>query len=113
MRVLVVSQVYAPEMGAAANRLSPMVRELLRAGHEVSVATGMPNYPQGVVHPEYQGKRSVCEERDGARVPLEIDPGAVLGFARCAAAEFGVAAGRTETFDGKLAKADAPKGKKS
>lgn len=68
MRVLFVSQVFAPEMGAAANRLTPVVRELVRGGHHVSVATGMPNYPRGVVHPEYQGKRFAREVQSGAHV---------------------------------------------
>jgi glycosyltransferase involved in cell wall biosynthesis len=65
MRILIVTQIFLPEMGAQSNRLYPIVRQLVSAGHEVFVATGMPNYPQGVVFPNYQGKRTLCEERDG------------------------------------------------
>jgi glycosyltransferase involved in cell wall biosynthesis len=65
MRILFVSQIFTPEMGALPNRLYPFVRQLVSGGHKVAVATGMPNYPRGVVFPEYQGKRSMREERDG------------------------------------------------
>ncbi|MFN3652455.1 MAG: glycosyltransferase family 4 protein [Armatimonadota bacterium] len=68
MRILIISQIYPPEMGAAANRMYPIVRQLVAAGHEVRVATGMPNYPAGVVFPQYQRKRTAREERDGALV---------------------------------------------
>ncbi len=68
MRILFVTQIFPPEMGALPNRLYPLVRQLVRSGHEVSVATGMPNYPRGVVYPEYEGKRSLKEEVDGYTV---------------------------------------------
>jgi putative colanic acid biosynthesis glycosyltransferase WcaI len=68
VRVLIVSQVFAPEMGAASNRMRSFVRGLVAAGHEVLVATGMPNYPAGVVFPEYAGKQTSREEREGATV---------------------------------------------
>ena len=52
-------------MGAAANRLYPIVRQFVSAGHEVMVATGMPNYPRGEVFPAYRGQRVMREEVDG------------------------------------------------
>jgi glycosyltransferase involved in cell wall biosynthesis len=52
-------------MGALPNRLYPIVRQLVAEGHEVSIATGMPNYPRGVVFPEYRGKRSLREKING------------------------------------------------
>lgn len=52
-------------MGALPNRLYPFVRQLVAGGHKVSVATGMPNYPRGIVFPGYQGKRSMSEEKNG------------------------------------------------
>lgn len=55
-------------MGAAANRLYPIVRQFVSAGHEVFVATGMPNYPRGEVFPEYRGRRVMREEADGYTV---------------------------------------------
>jgi glycosyltransferase involved in cell wall biosynthesis len=68
MRILFIAQVFPPEMGAAANRLYPIVRGFVDAGHEVSVATGMPNYPRGEVFPGYKGKRVMREEADGYTV---------------------------------------------
>jgi glycosyltransferase involved in cell wall biosynthesis len=68
MRILIVTQIFLPEMGALSNRLYPITRQLAAAGHEVFVATGMPNYPEGVVFPGYRGKRFMREERDGMTV---------------------------------------------
>jgi colanic acid biosynthesis glycosyl transferase WcaI len=68
MRVLIVTQIFIPEMGALANRLYPIARQLVEAGHEVSVATCMPNYPEGVVFPEYRGKLFLRETVDGANI---------------------------------------------
>jgi len=68
MRILFVTQIFPPEMGALPNRLYPLIRELVAKGHEVFVATGMPNYPRGIVFPEYRSKRFVREEVDGYTV---------------------------------------------
>jgi colanic acid biosynthesis glycosyl transferase WcaI len=68
MRILIVTQIYLPEMGALANRLYPIARQLREAGHQVFVATGMPNYPQGVVFPGYRRRFFMREEIDGVTV---------------------------------------------
>lgn len=68
MRILFITQVFLPEMGALSNRLYPIIRQLVSEGHEVFVATGMPNYPKGEVFPEYRGKRILREEMDGFTV---------------------------------------------
>jgi glycosyltransferase involved in cell wall biosynthesis len=68
MRVLVISQQFSPEMGALPNRLYPFTRHLSEHGHEVFVATGMPNYPKGKVFDDYRGHRFMRESRDGATV---------------------------------------------
>jgi colanic acid biosynthesis glycosyl transferase WcaI len=68
MRILIVTQIFTPELGALANRLYPIARQLVEVGHEVSVATCMPNYPEGVVFPEYRGKLFLRETVDGANV---------------------------------------------
>lgn len=65
MKILLITQLFPPEMGAQSNRMYPIVRHFVRAGHQVTVATGMPNYPDGVVFPEYRGKRWLREEIDG------------------------------------------------
>jgi glycosyltransferase involved in cell wall biosynthesis len=68
MRILLVSQLYRPEFGAAVRRMDSIVAELTARGHDVRVATGMPNYPTGVVPPPYKGRLSYSEQMNGARV---------------------------------------------
>ena len=68
VRLLVISQQFSPEMGALPNRLYPLTRHLAAQGHDVFVATGMPNYPKGKVFPAYRGKRFLREALDGATV---------------------------------------------
>lgn len=68
MRVLFVTQIYLPEMGALSNRLYPLARRLAESGHEVFVATGMPNYPEGEVFEGYRGRRRMREQLNGVTV---------------------------------------------
>ena len=63
--IALVTQFYAPEPCAAANRVGAMARALSAAGHSVHVYTGMPSFPEGVIAPAYRGKRHVVEA-DGA-----------------------------------------------
>jgi glycosyltransferase involved in cell wall biosynthesis len=68
VRFLILTQYYPPEVGAPQVRLSSFARQLRRAGHEVTVLTGMPNYPSGVVDPAYRGRMFARESRDGISV---------------------------------------------
>lgn len=68
MRVLLVSQYYAPEVGAPHVRLAAMVRRLVADGHEVEIVTAMPNHPTGRIFPGYRRRIMLTEHRDGARV---------------------------------------------
>jgi putative colanic acid biosynthesis glycosyltransferase WcaI len=63
-KIALISQFYAPEPCAAANRVGAMAAALAHAGHEVVVYTGMPSFPDGVVAAGYRGKRHAVE-RDG------------------------------------------------
>ncbi len=56
MKILYVSQYYPPEMGAPAARASELARHWVRAGHQVSILTGFPNHPNGVVPTEWRGR---------------------------------------------------------
>lgn len=67
-RWLILSQYYAPELGAPQLRLRAVARELRRHGIEVEVLTGMPNYPNGVTFPEYRGRWRYEEVMDGVPV---------------------------------------------
>jgi glycosyltransferase involved in cell wall biosynthesis len=83
MRILYVSQYFPPEMGAPAARVSEISREWVRLGHDVTVLTGFPNHPTGVVPPAYRGKWFLRERIDGinvVRVPIFATPN--KGFAR-------------------------------
>ncbi len=51
MRVLILSQYYAPEPIPKPVELAD---ELLKRGHEPQVLTGYPNYPTGELHPRYR-----------------------------------------------------------
>jgi colanic acid biosynthesis glycosyl transferase WcaI len=71
MKILYVSQYFPPEMGAPAARAAELARHWAAAGHEVTVLTGFPNHPTGVVPPKYrdQFRRLVVREQtDGVNV---------------------------------------------
>lgn len=71
MRILYVSQYFPPEMGAPAARASELSRHWASAGHDVTVLTGFPNHPTGVVPPEYRKQLRHLVKRqpiDGANV---------------------------------------------
>lgn len=81
MRVLVVCQYYHPEPFA----VTDFCEELARRGHEVTVLTGLPNYPEGVVPDEYRGGRSRREERNGVSIIRSFEVGRGRGALRRAA----------------------------
>ena len=68
MRILYLSQYFPPEMGAPAARVYELSREWVRLGHEVTVLTGFPNHPTGVIPPGYRGELVRREIVDGIRV---------------------------------------------
>ncbi len=64
MRILYLSQYYPPEMGAPSARVSQLSRAWAADGHEVTVLTGFPNHPTGVVPPAYRGRPYIRREDD-------------------------------------------------
>lgn len=77
MRILYVSQYFPPEMGAPAARVYELSREWAAQGHEVTVLTGFPNHPDGVIPPEYRGewlRREVVDGIQVVRVPIYVAP---------------------------------------
>jgi colanic acid biosynthesis glycosyl transferase WcaI len=71
MKILYVSQYFPPEMGAPAARAAELSRHWAAAGHNVTVLTGFPNHPTGVVPSDYRDKfrRLVAHEQtDGVHV---------------------------------------------
>jgi colanic acid biosynthesis glycosyl transferase WcaI len=71
MKIMYVSQYFPPEMGAPAARAAELARYWAQDGHEVTVLTGFPNHPTGVLSAEYRGKmrRLVMRENvDGVNI---------------------------------------------
>ena len=64
MKLLVICQYYYPEPF----RINDLCEELSKRGHEVTVVTGKPNYPEGEIYPGYQKKSYMEEMIHGVRV---------------------------------------------
>ncbi len=64
--ILFISPYYPPENGAASACVGETAVRLVKQGHEVTVLTTLPNYPTGIVPPEYRGRPptwSLCSRR--------------------------------------------------
>ena len=66
--ILIISNYYPPEKGAAANRIEQLALKLHQNQYKVSVICPLGNYPKGELFPEYKGKFSVTENRDNITV---------------------------------------------
>ena len=79
MKLLVVCQYYYPENF----QITPICEQLVKDGYDVTVLTGLPNYPTGIVPDEYKkGKRD--EWINGVHVIRSFEIGrkkGVLGLA--------------------------------
>ena len=63
-RILVVSQNFYPEQF----RINDICKELVLRGYDVTVLTGLPNYPKGKLFEGYEGKKNRTETYDGVKV---------------------------------------------
>jgi colanic acid biosynthesis glycosyl transferase WcaI len=72
VKILYISQYFPPEMGAPAARAAELARHWSEAGHDVSVLTGFPNHPTGVVPEEWRSRlrRLVFQEVVGNNVKV-------------------------------------------
>ena len=68
MRITFLCQYFPPEMGAPAARTYEHARHWAALGHEVTVITGFPNHPTGIIHPAYRGRFTQREEIEGIEV---------------------------------------------
>lgn len=69
MNILVISQYFYPEQF----RVNDICKELIKRGHEVTVLTGIPNYPEGKFYKGYGFTKKRKEVKDGVniiRVPI-------------------------------------------
>ena len=64
MKILVICQYYYPEPF----RISDICEELVKRGHEVSVVTGIPNYPLGKIYDDYKHQKKRDEVIGGVKV---------------------------------------------
>jgi len=66
--ILIISNYYPPEKGAAANRIEQLAIKLYQNNYKVSVVCPLGNYPKGELFPEYKGKFTVTENRDNITI---------------------------------------------
>ncbi|HEX2898038.1 MAG TPA: glycosyltransferase family 4 protein [candidate division Zixibacteria bacterium] len=55
MKILYISHYYPPEVNAPALRVSELSKHWAEQGHEITVLTGFPNHPSGIIPNEYKG----------------------------------------------------------
>jgi len=71
MQLLIVSQYFWPENF----RINDLVAELALRGHTVTVLTGLPNYPDGAIFPQFRDNAISYSSYEGAaivRVPMML-----------------------------------------
>jgi colanic acid biosynthesis glycosyl transferase WcaI len=68
MRILVYGINYNPELTGIGKYTGEMCAWLAKEGHEVTVITALPYYPEWQVHPTYKGKMWHREMMDGVEV---------------------------------------------
>ena len=78
MKILVVCQYYYPEPF----RVTDICESLVQKGHEVTVLTGLPNYPEGVVLEPYKKGQKRQETLNGVEIIRTHEIGRGKGSAR-------------------------------
>jgi colanic acid biosynthesis glycosyl transferase WcaI len=76
MHILFLTENYPPETNAAANRVHERATYWVQWGHDVTVVTSAPNFPEGKLHKGYRNwfNRSSLEGVRVQRVPTYIHP---------------------------------------
>ena len=68
MHILFLTDNFPPEVNAPASRTFEHAREWVRAGHQVTIVTGAPNFPTGRLLAGYRNRLRQSEMMDGIRV---------------------------------------------
>jgi len=68
LKILFLTPYFYPERGAPQTRLLDYSLQLTKLGHNVKILTTMPNYPRGVVFPEYKNKLFLKENYKGIEI---------------------------------------------
>ena len=66
--ILIISNYYPPEIGAAANRICHLAEGLNSLNYNVSVVAPLPNYPRGKIFNNYKGKFILKLENNGIKI---------------------------------------------
>lgn len=64
MKILIVTQYYWPEN----SRVTDIAESLHKEGNEVTVLTGLPNYPQGYIYEGYKKGENRIQEHNGVHI---------------------------------------------
>ena len=64
MRILLVTQYYWPEN----SRVTDIAESLQKEGNEVTVLTGLPNYPQGYIYEGYEKKKNRIQFHNNVKI---------------------------------------------
>lgn len=64
LKVLIISQHYWPENF----RITDIAESLVCEGHEVTVLTGLPNYPKGYIFDDYKHGKNRIQEHNGVKI---------------------------------------------
>ena len=64
MKILLISQRYWPENF----RITDIAETLVTLGHDVTVLTGLPNYPQGYIYDGYKNGENRIQEHNGVKI---------------------------------------------
>lgn len=64
MKILLVTQYYWPEN----SRVTDIAESLYKEGNDVTVLTGLPNYPQGYIYEGYRKGENRIQERNGVHI---------------------------------------------
>lgn len=68
MHILFLTDNFPPEGNAIANRVFERACYWVKWGHQVTVITSVPNFPEGKVYPNYKNKWYQVENMEGIRV---------------------------------------------
>ena len=68
MHILFLSENYPPEVNASATRVFERLPYWIRAGHEVTVVTCFPNFPQGRLYSGWRQRMMQVQVENGVRV---------------------------------------------
>ena len=64
MKILLVTQYYWPEN----SRVTDIAESLQQKGNDVTVLTGLPNYPQGYIYNGYKHRKNRIQEHNGVHI---------------------------------------------